>query len=99
MISVKTASLVLASFLILTGSANAVTVLNKDTKEHKIGIDWGNKERVEHMAAGKSAKFDCPDGCGVTGPWGFSWMAKGTDEIVTNGKDLIRVGPLQQHSS
>jgi hypothetical protein len=99
MTKLKTVSLALASFLVFTGSASAVTVLNKDTKEHTIGIDLGNKEAVEHIAAGKSVKFDCPDGCGVTGPWGFSWMAKGADEIVTNGKNLVSGGALQQHSS
>jgi hypothetical protein len=39
------------------------------------------------------------DGCGDTGPWGFSWMAKGSDEIVPNDKYLVSVGALQQHSS
>jgi hypothetical protein len=75
----------------LTGSAAAVTVTNNSDEEIKIGVDRGSSEKVETIGAGKSAKLDCKDQCGVTGPWGFSWMAKGDDTIKTNGKSLVTV--------
>lgn len=77
------------ALLLMTSAASAVTVTNKDTSPHKIGIDWGAKESVETVGAGKSAKINCPDGCGISGPWGFSWMAKGDDTITTDGKSLV----------
>lgn len=79
----------LATFTLFAGTAHAVTVVNKDAQAHTIGIDWGNKESVEKIAAGKSVKFDCPEGCGVTGPWNYSWMAKGDDTITTDGTSPI----------
>lgn len=72
----------------MASTADAVTVNNSDSKEHTIGIDWGNKESVEKIAGGKSVQFKCPDGCGVTGPWGFSWMAQGDDTASTDGKSI-----------
>ncbi len=35
--------------------------------------------------------IDCQDGCGVTGPWGFSWMASGNDIITSDGTALVTV--------
>jgi len=32
----------------------------------------------------------------VTGPWGFSQMASGTDEISTDGKSLVTVGSIDK---
>lgn len=75
--------------LLFTAPAYAVTVDNKSADAIKIGIDYGAKEEVKEIAANKSLKFDCPDGCGVTGPWGFSWMAQGDDVITTDGKSLV----------
>ena len=43
------------------------------------------------MPAGKSVTVECKDGCGVTGPWGFSCKASGDDEIVTDGTALVTV--------
>lgn len=76
---------------LLAVPASAVTVKNSSAAEVTIGIDMGDKEKVEKVAAGKSVKFDCKGGCGVTGPWGFSWMASGDDEIETNGVSLVTV--------
>ena len=50
----------------------------------------GSSEKVETIGAGKSVVIDCPDGCGVTGPWGFSWMASGNDVIASDGTDLFK---------
>ena len=74
------------------GQATAATVKNTGGSEFSIGVDMGNSEETKTVGAGKSVKLDCPDGCGVTGPWGFSWMAKGDDVIPTNGKSLVTVG-------
>jgi len=84
-------ALLLATALVasVAGTANAVTVTNTDAKNQTIGIDWGNKEKVDAVAAGKSVTFECPDGCGVTGPWGFSWMAKGSDVATWNGESIV----------
>jgi len=69
----------------------AVTVKNTSSGEFTIGVDLGNEEKVETIAAGKEVKVDCPEGCGVTGPWGFSWKVKGDDVISSNGQSLISV--------
>jgi hypothetical protein len=76
---------------LLATPAAAITVKNSSAGEITIGIDMGDKEKVETVAAGKSVKFDCKGGCGVTGPWGFSWMASGDDEIETDGTALVTV--------
>lgn len=84
--------LVLAAAVALSaGPASAVTVSNSSDSEISIGIDHGSKENVQQVPAGKSISFDCKDGCGVTGPWGFSWMAHGDNSFKTNGKSLIDV--------
>jgi hypothetical protein len=79
------------AFLLMAGPAAAVTVKNTSNAEITIGVDWGSKEKVEKIPAGKSVTFECKDGCGVTGPWGFSWKASGDDEIVTDGTALVTV--------
>ncbi len=80
-----------AAFLAFAGPAAAVTVKNTSGGEITIGVDMGSKEEVKEIGAGKSVKFDCTDGCGVTGPWGYSWMAKTGDTIKTDGKPLVVV--------
>ncbi|MFN3624745.1 MAG: hypothetical protein ACK4TP_11865 [Hyphomicrobium sp.] len=77
--------------LAMTGTASAVTVKNTSSGEFTIGVDLGNEEKVETIAAGKEVKLDCKEGCGVTGPWGFSWFAKGDDVISSNGQALVTV--------
>ncbi len=80
------------ALLLTAGSAATVTVKNTSDAEISIGIDYGDKSEVKEVGAGKSVEFECKDGCGVTGPWGFSWMAKGNDVIPTDGKSLVTVG-------
>ncbi|KAB2941040.1 MAG: hypothetical protein K8F92_14945 [Hyphomicrobium sp.] len=86
-----TAAAAAAVVLAVATPAWAVTVKNTSDGEFTIGIDMGSSEKVETIAAGKSIEFDCKDGCGVTGPWGFSWMAKGNDEISSDGTALVTV--------
>jgi hypothetical protein len=81
------AALVLATAV----PATAVTVKNTSAGEFTIGVDMGSTEKVETIGAGKSVDVDCPDGCGVTGPWGFSWMASGNDTITSDGTALVTV--------
>lgn len=81
-----TAALVLAA-----GTATAATVKNTSSGEITIGVDMGNQEKIEKIAAGKEVKLDCKDGCGVTGPWGFSWMLAEGDSITTDGTSLVTV--------
>ncbi|MFZ1988144.1 MAG: hypothetical protein WAW96_00090, partial [Alphaproteobacteria bacterium] len=79
----------ITAFLLIAGPAAAVTVKNTSSAEISIGVDWGSKEKVETIPAGKSVSFECKDGCGVSGPWSFSWMAKGDDTITTDGTSLV----------
>jgi hypothetical protein len=79
------------AFLLMAGPAAAVTVKNTSNAEITIGIDWSSKEKVETVPAGKSVTVECKDGCGVTGPWGFSWMVAEGDTITTDGSSLVTV--------
>ena len=88
MTTTKFPAAVLAAVLFAT-PAYAVTVENKSADAIKIGIDYGAKEEVKEVGANKSLKFDCPEGCGVSGPWSFSWMAQGDDVITTDGNSLV----------
>jgi hypothetical protein len=85
------ASTIAAAFL-LAAPAYAVTVENTSGDAFKIGVDYGDREEVKDLAAKKSAQFDCSEGCGVTGPWGYSWMAQGDDRLSSNGQSRIVVG-------
>jgi hypothetical protein len=80
---IKASKLALAAVLLATPAA-ALTIENQDKAELKFGIDEGDTEHVETVAAGKSGDFSakCKDGCGLTGPWGFSWMAKAGDKLT-----------------
>lgn len=64
--------------------AFALTIENQDKAELKVGIDEGATEHVESVAAGNTADLSakCKEGCGLTGPWGFSWMAQPGDKLV-----------------
>lgn len=77
------------ALLLLAGPAAAVTVTNNSGEQISIGVRNGSQQEVKKIAAGKSATFACKPDCGVTGPWGYSWMAKGDDTFSTNGKSLI----------
>jgi hypothetical protein len=80
-----------AAFVAIAGPAAAVTVKNTSSADITIGIDYGSKEKVETVPAGKSVTFECKDGCGVSGPWSFSWKASGDDVITTDGQSLVTV--------
>lgn len=86
-----TAAAAAAVALAMAGPAYAVTVKNTSAGEFTIGVDLGNEEKVETIAAGKEVKVECKEGCGVTGPWGFSWFAKPGDTISSNGQALVTV--------
>lgn len=78
-----------AALLLMAAPAAAVTVKNASEGEITIGIDYGDKEKIETIAAGKSVKFECKELCGVTGPWGFSWKVKGDDKITSDGHSMV----------
>ena len=80
---ITTSKLAVAALLLATPAA-ALTIENQDKAELKFGIDEGDVEHVETVAAGKSGDFSakCKEGCGLTGPWGFSWMAKAGDKLT-----------------
>lgn len=73
------------------GTATAATVKNTGAKEFTIGVDMGDQEKIETVAAGKEVKLDCKDGCGITGPWGFSWHAASGDTISSDGSSMVTV--------
>lgn len=78
---------------LMISAASALTITNKSTKEHTIGVDLGDKERVEKIAAGKSVKLnDCQEGCGITGPWSFSRMAKTGEDFAFDDKGIVAAG-------
>jgi hypothetical protein len=87
---IKTIAASAGAMLLFTGSAMALTVTNKDSKEHTIGADAGNSETVHKIAAGATLdlKKDCPEGCGLTGPWGFSWLAKNGEAVTFDSKGI-----------
>jgi hypothetical protein len=80
-----------AALFLVAGPAAAATVKNTSDSEITIGIDHGDKEKVEKVPAGGSAKLDCKEGCGVTGPWGFSWMVSEGDTVTTDGSSMVTV--------
>ena len=81
---IKTVSKLAVAFMLAAGPAAALTIENQDKAELKVGIDEGNVEHVKTVPAGKSADLSaqCKEGCGLTGPWGFSWMAKPGDKLT-----------------
>ena len=85
-----------AVLLLLTSAASAVTVKNTSDKEITIGIDRGDDEKTQKIGAGESVQLECKEQCGVTGPWGFSWMAKGDATISSDGQSLVNVTESDQ---
>lgn len=76
-----------AALLMLATPSMALTITNKDSKAHTVGIDRGDKEEVLKIPGGKSVTVkNCGDGCGVTGPWDYSKFVKTGDKIVFDGK-------------
>ena len=61
------AAAIAASFA-FAASANALTIVNKDTHKHNVrivvtGAKAGDKPAEVKIDAGKSAEFDCSKGC------------------------------------
>ncbi len=77
-----------AALLVIPAAAGAVTVKNTGKADYTIGVDRGNAEETKTVAAGKAETFECKQGCGVTGPWGFSWMVVEDDTIESDGTNL-----------
>ena len=78
------ASTLAIAVAVLSAPAMALTIENQDADELKFGIDEGETEHVETVAAGQTGDFadKCKDGCGLTGPWGFSHMASSGDSLT-----------------
>lgn len=86
----KTAIASAAALILMSGAASALTITNMGAKEATIGVDMGNKETVEKVAANGSVSLkNCVSGCGITGPWGYSWMAKDGEDFAFKDKQLI----------
>ncbi len=85
---------VLGALALMTGTASALTVVNQDGKDYTIGVDRGAKESVHKIPANKTVtlKDACPDGCGVSGPWFYSWMADAGDTLTIKDGDLVMPG-------
>ena len=90
-IAAALASAVFFASLLPAVPAMALTITNKSSKEHTIGVDMGNKEEVHKIAGGGSVtlKEQCAEGCGLTGPWGYSWMAKTGQDFAFDDTKLI----------
>jgi len=54
-----------ALLVALSSPAFAVSVTNKDTKEHTVTVDRGSTETNKKVAAGDTLQVDCPERCGV----------------------------------
>ncbi len=85
-IAVATAALCLTA-----GAASALTVVNKDAKEYTLRVDEGAKEATHKIPARQTVKLDgaCQEGCGLNGPWFYTWMAEAGDTLsIQNGEPL-----------
>ncbi len=79
------------ALMVAAAPAMALTITNKTSQEITIGLDMGDKESV-HKIAGNGAitfKEECKEGCGVTGPWNHSWMAKTGEDFSFDGKGVV----------
>lgn len=90
---IKTLAAALIALSLTATGAAALTVTNNTSKEHKIGIDMGTKEKVETIAAGKSVKVQgCDEACGLTGPWGYSRMVKTGEDFAFDDDGIVSSG-------
>jgi len=89
------AATIIASAVLAT-SANALTIVNKDTKNHNVrillaGAKAGDKPAQVKVEAGKSAEFDCSKGCsahlGKKDKGAKDVVLKGTEKTLTIGAD------------
>lgn len=90
----KTALASILALGLMSGTASALVVTNNDSAEHKIGVDMGNEERVETIAAGGTVDLSksCQKGCGITGPWGYSRMAKTGEDFAFDKNGVVASG-------
>ncbi|GJD29242.1 hypothetical protein PMNALOAF_0474 [Methylobacterium adhaesivum] len=51
--------------LALASPAFAVSVINKDTKEHTVTVDLGSTETNKKFATGDTLQIECPERCGL----------------------------------
>jgi hypothetical protein len=79
----------LIALVLMSGSASALTIINKGATAKTVAIDFGHDKKIEKIAAGNFVKIDgCKDTCSVSGPWGFAHTAKTGDTIVFDEKGL-----------
>jgi hypothetical protein len=84
----------LAASFAFAASANALTIVNKDTVKHNVrimvtGAAKGDKPVEVKVDAGKSADFDCSKGCtahlGKKDKGAKDAIIKATDKMLTIG--------------
>jgi len=87
-------AIALTALVFTTSAVSALTVINNGPEEITIGIDDGATETVHKVPAGKSTAVTdvCVKGCGVTGPWGYSYMARPADSLVVKDSSLTIEG-------
>lgn len=90
----KTVATATLALVMMTGAASALVVTNKTGAEANIGVDMGNTERVETIAAGGTVDLskDCAAACGVTGPWGYSRMVKTGEDFAFDENGVVESG-------
>ena len=94
-------ALIAASFIasaVLATSANALTIVNKDTHKHNVrivvtGAKAGDKPAEVKIEPGKSADFDCSKGCvahlGKKDNPKKDVILKGTEKTLTIQSDKL----------
>lgn len=89
--SSKTLVLAAAGALLMASPALALSVTNKDGGAHKIMVDEGASESTHEIPGGKTVdlKDVCKDGCGLTGPRGFTIKAKQGDKLTLTDGDFF----------
>jgi hypothetical protein len=76
--------------LLVASPAFAITVSNRDAKEHVLTVDRGMQEDDTRMAPGTSVQVDCPEGCAlrVRGS-GYDRPAEPGDRLVIDRSGLL----------
>jgi hypothetical protein len=89
---IKHAMLTAALLAFGAAPALAVTVTNRDSKEHTVTFDKGAEEVDMKVAAGASVTHECPEGCGVRvrDLVGYDYMAaKGEKLAIVTGQTRV----------
>jgi len=88
--NIATGIVTAATVVLFAGPAMALAITNTGKDAQTVGIDRGAKEEVLKIGAGKTVTVKgCKDGCGVTGPWGYSKYSVAGDKIEFDGKSEI----------